>query len=136
MNSDNFADILFVNERPGRIGPGQSGYVSFDNNDPSANFFKECFELAGLRREKVFITNACLCHPDYPGYKDTAPNDGELVNCHFWLEKQIEITDPKLIITIGKKAFESVLRYYECWVKYKNIAFLSQVGKLIRETDP
>jgi len=35
--------IMFINERPGRIGTGKSGYISFDNDDPTANFFRECF---------------------------------------------------------------------------------------------
>ena len=39
-NADDNADIIFINERPGRIGTGESEYVSFDNADPTADFLK------------------------------------------------------------------------------------------------
>jgi uracil-DNA glycosylase family 4 len=135
-NSDGKSEILFINERPGRIGTGQSGYISFDNDDPSANFFRECFQLAGLARNNVFITNACLCHPSFEGYTDTAPKLRELKNCHFWLQKQIEIAQPKLIITVGRVAFESVLRYLDQWPISSRTKFLDAVGKVVRNTNP
>ncbi|MBT4129685.1 MAG: hypothetical protein HOE44_03075 [Candidatus Marinimicrobia bacterium] len=133
-NSDDKADIIFINERPGRIGTGESGYVSFDNNDPSAIFFKECFEHAGLDRSNVFITNACLCHPNFEGYTDTAPKVSEMKNCHYWLEKQLEIAQPKLIVTVGRVALESTLRYFGCWSTRSKNKFLDVVGKSITAT--
>lgn len=132
-NSTGKADIVFVNERPGRIGTGKSGYVSFDNDDPSANFFRECFELAGLSRKKVFITNACLCHPSFDGYTDTVPKVRELKNCHFWLKQQLEIAKPKLIVTVGRVAFESVLRYFGRWPLIGRPRFLDVVGNQLKE---
>jgi uracil-DNA glycosylase family 4 len=135
-NSDGKADIVFVNERPGRIGTGGSGYVSFDNNDASANFFRECFELVGLSREKVFITNACLCYPLFDGYRDTAPSSTELKNCHFWLRQQLELAAPKLIVTVGQIAFKSVLRYFNHWPPERYETFLGAVGQPVLETEP
>jgi hypothetical protein len=41
---------MFVNERPRRIGTGDSGYVSFDNSDPSVEFFKEYFNDSTAKR--------------------------------------------------------------------------------------
>ena len=99
-NAHESAQIMFVNERPGRIGTGDSGYVSFDNNDPTARFFRECFNTLKLDRKQVFITNACLCHPNFPGYTDKAPKTREIVNCHEWLGRQISIMKPILIITV------------------------------------
>ena len=135
-NSDGDADIVFVNERPGRIGTGQSGYVSFENNDPSANFFKECFLAAGLERKKVLITNACLCHPLFPGYTDTAPKVRELKNCHFWLKRQLDQTNPLLIVTVGRVAYESVMRFKKQWPDPSGRKFLGLVGQVIRSTSP
>lgn len=133
-NSLTQADVMFVNERPGRIGTGQSGYVSFDNDDPSANFFKECFESTGIPREDIFITNACLCHPDFAGYTDTAPKLKEIKNCHYWLERQINLVQPKLIVTVGRVALESVLRYIKIWPLPNRPRFLELVGAPI-DTD-
>lgn len=135
-NSIGEVDIIFINERPGRIGTGQSGYISFDNDDPAANFFRECFDLVGLDRQKVFITNACLCYPLSDGYTDTKPTVSELTNCHFWLRKQLEVANPKLIVTIGESAWKSALRYFDCWHQFKHIGFLKSVGNVITETTP
>lgn len=135
-NSLEKAKIMFINERPGRIGTGESGYVSFDNDDPSANFFKECFSLIGISREKIYITNACLCHPDFPGYTDTAPKLKEVKNCHYWLEKQIEIVQPEIIVTVGRVALESVLRYMYMWPLNGRPKFLDMVGQPVPNTYP
>jgi uracil-DNA glycosylase family 4 len=134
-NSIEKAEILFINERPGRIGTGQSGYISFDNDDPSANFFKECFEHIGLNRENIAITNACLCHPVFEGYTDTAPKIREIKNCHYWLQKQVEITQPKLIVTLGRVAYESILRYFNKWPVRNSSSFLGSVGEVIKDTN-
>jgi uracil-DNA glycosylase family 4 len=135
-NSTGKSEVVFINERPGRIGTGKSGYVSFDNGDPTANFFRECFELAGLDRRSVFVTNACLCHPAFDGYKDKRPTVTELVNCHHWLRKQLETAKPLLIVTVGWKALESALRYFGHWPVRDRNTFGSWVGQLIEDNDP
>ena len=43
--------IMFINERTGRVGTGESGYIAFDNDDASANHFRECFEQLGISRK-------------------------------------------------------------------------------------
>ena len=137
-NSSGKADIVFVNERPNIIGTGESGYVSFENDDPSAAFFRECFDLAGLRRKRVFISNACLCRPDFSIWrsKGKTPTITELENCHYWLEQQLKITQPKLIVTVGERALQSVLRYLRHWRRAGCPKLSDIVGKPIMETDP
>lgn len=135
-NSMGKSEIIFINERPGRVGTGKSGYVSFDNDDPTATFFRECFEAASLDREKVFITNACICHPVIDGYKDTQPKIAELVQCHFWLHQQLEVVRPSLIVTVGWSALQSVLRYYGRWPVRDKLTFGAWVGRLIDDNDP
>jgi uracil-DNA glycosylase family 4 len=105
--------------------------VSFDNDDPSANFFRECFNSVELERRDVFITNACLCHPSYPGYTDTKPKVREIVNCHYWLERQLQIAKPALVVTLGAVAWQSILRYFGIWSRYKGRRFLEAVGEPI-----
>jgi uracil-DNA glycosylase family 4 len=135
-NSTGESEIMFINERPGRIGTGGSGYVSFDNDDPSANFFRECFDAAGLDRESVFVTNACLCHPIFDGYKDKEPTIRELTNCHHWLREQLRIVRPLLVVTVGWSALQSLLRYEGLWPVHDRENFSSWVGTLIEFTDP
>jgi hypothetical protein len=61
---------MFINERPGRIGPGKSNKISFDNDDPTANWFKELFAMTGLDRREIFMTNACLYYPQDAAYAE------------------------------------------------------------------
>lgn len=52
----------------------------------------------GLRREKVFITNVVKHRP--PENRD--PSLVEVAACSIWLDKQLEIISPKIIVTLGK----------------------------------
>jgi len=130
------AQIMFVNERPGRIGTGESGYVSFENNDPSAEFFRACFYQLDIDRKQIFITNACLCHPDFPEYRDKAPLRREIVNCHEWLSKQLSIMQPKLIVTIGGIALKSMKLLFPSSEQFKTFQLKKDIGKVIRDTTP
>jgi uracil-DNA glycosylase family 4 len=135
-NALGVAKILYINERPGRRGTGESGYISFDNNDPSANFFKECFLQLQIDRKDIFITNACLCHPEYNGYVDTKPTTTELRNCHFWLKQQIAIVRPKLIVTIGNVALNSLKWFFSYSNQIREYELKSHIGSVIKDTEP
>jgi len=135
-NAQESAQIMFVNERPGRIGTGDSGYVSFDNSDPSAMFFRACFNLLNLDRKRVFITNACLCHPIFPEYTDKAPTKTEIVNCHEWLGRQLSIMQPKLIITVGNVALKSMRLFFLSSEQLKRYQLKKDIGKVVRDTTP
>jgi uracil-DNA glycosylase len=133
-NAQKSAEILFLNERPGRIGTGDSGYVSFDNKDPSAEFFRECFNQLNLDRKRIFITNACLCHPDFPEYTDKAPTKREILNCHAWLSRQLSIMKPKLIITIGAIPLKSMKLFFPSSEPLKTFKLKADIGKVVRDT--
>ncbi|MGH8280126.1 MAG: uracil-DNA glycosylase [Gammaproteobacteria bacterium] len=59
----------------------------------------------GLRREAVYITNVVKCRP--PGNRDPAPD--EAVTCRPFLERQIELVQPKLILALGRVAAQNLL---------------------------
>lgn len=135
-NAQESAEIMFVNERPGRIGTGSSGYVSFDNEDPSANFFKKCFNQLKLDRKRIFITNACLCHPVFPDYKDKAPKIRDIRNCHEWLGRQLSFMKPKLIVTLGRTALTSMALFFSSSEQLKAYQLKDDIGKMISDTTP
>jgi len=99
---DRAPDWLFVGEGPGaeedaRGEPfvGQAGKL-LDNM------------LAALdltRGDKVYIGNAVKCRP--PGNR--TPEAAEIAACRPWLERQIELLAPKIIVLLGKAAVHSVL---------------------------
>jgi len=135
-NGKNNLDIMFVNERPGRIGTGDSGFVSINNNDPSAKHFKECFLESGLNLKKFYSTNTCLCYPKFEGYRDNHPSTKEIKNCHFWLKKQIEIVKPKLIITMGNIALKSMRLLFSESQQLKKFKLKENIGGVITDTKP
>ena len=135
-NAQGSAQLMFINERPGRNGTGESGYVSFDNRDPSAEFFRECFNQLKINRRNVFITNACLCHPNYDGYTDKAPTPREIVNCHYWFSRQLAVIRPKLIVTIGGTALRSMKLYFPSSQQLRVYKLEDDIGRVIRDTTP
>lgn len=88
------ADIMFIGEGPG-FHEDRSGRPFVG---ASGNFLTEMLEGIGLRREDVFIANVVKCRP--PGNRDPEPE--EIHACSEYLERQIELIDPKVIVTLGR----------------------------------
>jgi len=95
------ADVLFVGEAPGAQEDeegepfvGRSGDVLDDE-----------LQDAGLSRADVRITNCVRCRP--PENRD--PTDQELANCRPYLEREIELVDPDVVVTLGKVPGEHLL---------------------------
>jgi DNA polymerase len=58
-----------------------------------------------LRREDVYILNVLKCRP--PGNRTPAPN--EVINCHGFLDRQLEILQPEFICCLGAVAAKAIL---------------------------
>ncbi|GEM_PF-2182625 len=135
FNATKRVEVVFINERPGPIGPRKSGYISFDNPDESAKFFKELFcETFGLNyRERILITNACLWYPDLPNYRNRTPTATE-INCGLpILKDQIDCLKPLLIVTVGARALGAVRKLYPS-KKLQKARLKTHVGILIDDT--
>jgi len=91
--SDN-ADILFIGEAPG-FNEDQQGRPFVG---AAGAFLDELLRSVGLSRETVYIANVVKCRP--PGNRDPLPN--EIQACRPWLEQQIEIIQPRVIVTLGR----------------------------------
>ena len=135
-NGGRGASILFINERPGKKGTGKSGRISFDNEDPSARFFKELFSTVGINRKDVFITNAVLCYPSAEWYVDTAPHRKQIMNCLSFLERQIKVVNPRLIVTLGLTALRAVKYSFPNSVQLKRFRLRDNVGEVITDVTP
>jgi len=95
------ADLLFVGEAPGAQEDKQG--------DPfvgrSGDVLDEALRAAGLDRGDVRITNCVRCRP--PDNRD--PRSEELANCRPYLEREIDLADPELIVTLGKVPAQHLL---------------------------
>jgi len=65
---------------------------------PAGKFLDELFNSAGMKREEVFITNVVKCRP--PGNRDPLP--GEIQACKKYLDRQLELIKPKVVVTLGR----------------------------------
>jgi uracil-DNA glycosylase len=96
------ADLMFVGEGPGeqedRQGlpfVGRSGQL----------LDRLVLEEMGLTRDSVYIANTIKCRP--PGNRDPLPE--ELEACWPYLETQLELINPKVVVTLGNFATKRLL---------------------------
>jgi DNA polymerase len=59
----------------------------------------------GLRREDVYIANVLKCRP--PGNRDPRPD--EAASCRGYLERQIELVAPAIVVAVGRIAAQNLL---------------------------
>jgi len=88
------ASIMFIGEGPG-FHENQQGKPFVGQ---AGKFLDELLANAGVKREEVFITNVVKCRP--PGNRDPQPE--ELEACGKYLDRQIELINPKIIVTLGR----------------------------------
>jgi DNA polymerase len=88
------ASIVFIGEAPGWHEDQQGRpFVG-----PAGMFLNELVKSIGLKREQVYITNVIKCRP--PQNRDPLPT--EIHNCRSWLDRQIELIKPRMIVTLGR----------------------------------
>jgi DNA polymerase len=74
----------------------------------AGKFLDELLIEAGLSRDGVYITNVVKCRP--PDNRD--PEREEIDSCSFYLDRQIELLSPEVIVTLGRiSTFELLGRY-------------------------
>ena len=99
---DSDAKIMFIGEGPGENEDLQGRpFVG-----RAGELLNKMIAGMGLKREQVFIANIVKCRP--PGNREPAPD--EVATCTPYLEKQIEIIRPRVIVTLGKPAMQHMLQ--------------------------
>ncbi len=88
------AEIMFIGEAPGWHEDQQGRpFVG-----PAGQFLDQLLASINLKRTQVYIANVIKCRPS--GNRDPLPT--EIQNCRKWLERQIEIIHPKMIVSLGR----------------------------------
>jgi uracil-DNA glycosylase family 4 len=127
--------VMFINERPGRIGSGKSNKMSFENEDPTANWFKELFAMTGLDRREIFITNARIYYPQGdPGYKDRPPTLREIACSAPILKSQIEAIRPRLLVSMGNTALAILRLVFPESQQLRRFVLKRDIGTVIADT--
>ncbi|HOJ92868.1 MAG TPA: uracil-DNA glycosylase [Dictyoglomaceae bacterium] len=95
--------LMFIGEAP--------GYHEDQQGKPfvgaAGKLLTELIDSLGFKREEVYITNVLKCRP--PDNRDPLPE--EVSACSYFLKKQIEIIDPKILCALGRNAAFSLLNH-------------------------
>ncbi len=95
------ARLMFIGEGPGREEDLQG--LPFVGD--AGMVLTRLIEKMGLKREDVYIANIVKCRP--PGNRD--PEEDEVATCRQFIEAQIEIIRPEVIMTLGRIALQTLL---------------------------
>jgi len=116
-NGSTEARVMFIGEAPGRKGADRTR-VPFSGDQSGANFDRYLDSIK-LTREEIFITSAALCNPRSESGANRRPTQKELKNCSSFLQRTIEIVNPRVIVTLGSVGLEALKRiqYHELNLK-------------------
>ena len=102
-SGDATAGLMFIGEGPGAEEDRQG--IPFVGR--SGQLLDRLIrEEVGLDRSQVRVTNTVLCRP--PGNRD--PEEAELAACWPWLESQLDLIKPVVVVTLGNFAAKRLLQ--------------------------
>ncbi len=126
---DPHADLMFVGEGPGAQEDlkgepfvGRSGQL----------LDRLVLEEMGLTRDRFYTANAVKCRP--PGNRDPQPD--EIATCRPWLESQVELIDPAVVVTLGNFATKLLLETTEGITRVRGRAYPFRTGMLVPTFHP
>jgi DNA polymerase len=104
------ARVMIVGEQPGE----QEDRAGHPFVGPSGVLLDRALVAAGIDRGQVYVTNAVKHFKWERGAKGTRrihkkPNDAELRACHPWLEEEIRLLQPEVILCLGATAAQALL---------------------------
>ena len=95
------AELMFIGEGPG-YHEDQQGRPFVG---PAGQFLEQLLASIGMSRDQVFIANMIKCSP--PNNRDPLP--GEVAACSKYLDRQIQLIAPKVIVTLGRHSLAKFL---------------------------
>ena len=96
------ADLMFVGEGPGE----QEDLQGVPFVGPAGKLLDSMLEMIDLDRSRIYIANMVKCRP--PHNRD--PQASEMAACRAWLDRQIALVDPKLIVCLGRISAMALIR--------------------------
>ena len=102
------AEVVVVGEQPG----DKEDIAGRPFVGPAGALFDRAAEAAGVEREKLYVTNAVKHFKFEPRGKlrlHKSPAPGEISACRGWLERELAVIRPKLIVAMGASAARAVI---------------------------
>ncbi|MBM3860356.1 MAG: uracil-DNA glycosylase [Verrucomicrobia bacterium] len=95
------AELMFIGEAPGADEDAQGEpFVG-----RAGQLLTKIIEAMGMKREEVYIANVLKCRPP----ENRTPLPDETANCLPYLQRQIEMIRPKVIVALGATALRALL---------------------------
>jgi DNA polymerase len=123
------AQLMFVGEAPGADEDRQGEpFVG-----AAGQLLTRIIQAMGLGRPSVYIANILKCRPDMPpgSYGNRKPTSDEMRTCIPYLQEQIDLIQPKVMVGLGVTAMEGLLgktvsigRIRGQWHTYRNIPLM------------
>ncbi|MCG7509351.1 UdgX family uracil-DNA binding protein [Mesorhizobium sp. IRAMC:0171] len=120
------ASVVFVGEQPG----DQEDIAGKPFVGPAGKVFDAVLDEAAIDRQKTYVTNAVKHFKFEPRGKrriHSKPNAGEIQACRWWLDKELALTKPSLVVALGATAAQSLLG--------KAVPITKMRGQLIERED-
>jgi DNA polymerase len=123
------ARLMFVGEAPGADEDAQGEpFVG-----AAGQLLTKIIQATGLTRETVYIGNVLKCRPDTPGQTsgNRKPTPEEMAVCIPWLQEQIDLIKPEVLVALGGTAVEGLLgktlgisKLRGAWQSYRGIPLM------------
>lgn len=100
------AELMFVGEAPGADEDAEGEpFVG-----RAGQLLTKIIQAMGFERHDVYIANVLKCRPDMPQGSpgNRKPRPEEMATCLPWLEKQIELIKPRVMVALGATALEGL----------------------------
>lgn len=127
------APVMLVGEQPGDV-EDQTGHPF---TGPAGKLLDRCLEAAGIGRDKVYVTNT-VKHFKWEAQGKrrlhSKPNAAEIRACMPWLEAEIALVRPKLILCLGATAAQALLGKQFRVTRDRGLLFQSQLGPQVMAT--
>ncbi len=120
------AAVVFVGEQPG----DQEDIAGRPFVGPAGKVFDAVLEEAAIDRRETYVTNAVKHFKFEPRGKrriHSKPNAGEIQTCRWWLDRELALIRPSLVVALGATAAQSLLG--------KVIPVTKMRGQLIKRDD-
>ena len=96
------SELMLIGEGPGE----QEDLQGEPFVGPAGKLLDDMLEMIGLDRTRVYIANTVKCRP--PLNRD--PAEEEMAACRPWLEQQIALVRPKIIVCLGRIAAGEMIK--------------------------